>query len=118
MPMARAISRANHERQLAALRALAAEISGDRRHFRRQPLEPRLPARLELGGFTIPLELLDLGCGGALAHTHAACPLPLHISGRLITASTGPGRRVRLRWIRPHGGGQRLGLAFEAPAAP
>lgn len=118
MPMARAISRANHERQVAALRALAAEISGDRRHFRRQPLEPRLPARLELAGTTIALELLDLSSGGALAQAQSSAALPLMASGHLVTGSTGRGRRVQLRWIRSHGRGQQLGLAFEGPAAP
>ena len=115
MPMARAISRANHERQVAALRALAAEISGDRRHYRRQP---RLPARLELAGTTIALELLDLSSGGALAQAQSSAALPLMASGHLVTGSTGRGRRVQLRWIRSHGRGQQLGLAFEGPAAP
>lgn len=107
------------EAQLAALRALAAELSGERRQFQRQPLEPGLSGQLELHtkpGAAVPLLLMDLGSGGARALAPASAALQAGSLGRLLTA--GPGgregqRQVRVRWIRPEGNAQLLGLSFE-----
>lgn len=118
----RARTHTRHQEQLAALRALAAELSGERRLYQRQPLEPRLPGRLELEGPTpavVPLLLVDLGCGGARALAPASAALHAGSQGRLLTGQGGRPqgvRRVQVRWITPQRGMQLLGLSFESPA--
>lgn len=118
----RARTQTRHQEQLAALRALAAELSGERRTYQRQPLEPRLPGRLELESPTpgvVPLLLVDLGCGGARALAPASAALHAGSQGRLLTDHGGRPqgmRQVRVRWIRPQRSMQLLGLSFEPPA--
>jgi hypothetical protein len=117
----RARTHTRHQEQLAALRALAAELSGERRLYQRQSLAPRLPGRLELDGSTpavVPLLLVDLGCGGARALAPAGTTLQAGNQGRLLTGQGGRPqgmRRVLVRWIRPQRGMQLLGLSFEPP---
>ncbi len=105
--------------QLAALRALANELNGDRRHYRRQPVEPLLAGHLELDQTNtpaLPLLLIDLGSGGARAITPATALVPTDSRGRLLTGPpdrpTGM-RQVRVRWVKAQGSTQLLGLAFE-----
>ncbi len=66
------------EAQLAALRALAADLSGDRRRFQRESMKPRLMAQLLLESphpGPIPVVLIDLGSGGARAVARAGTPV-------------------------------------------
>ena len=119
----RARTHTRHQEQLAALRALAAELSGERRLYQRQLLEPRLPGRLELEGpnaAAVPLLLVDLGSGGARALAPAGAALRAGSQGRLVTGHGGRVqgmRRVQVRWITPQRGMQLLGLSFEPPAS-
>lgn len=113
-----ACKEAQQEAQLAALRALAAELSGERRRFQREPLGPRLMAQLLLEGShpgPIPVVLLDLGCGGARAVARAGTRLPIGSVGRLLTGGAcgrEGERQVRVLWSRPQAGALVLGLTF------
>lgn len=106
------------EAQLTALRALAAELSGERRRFQREPLAPRLMAQLQLEDShpgPIPLVLLDLGCGGARAVARAGIRLPIGSVGRLLTGGAcgrEGERQVRVLWTHPQAGALVLGLSF------
>ncbi len=109
------------EAQLAALRALAADLSGDRRRFQRESMKPRLMAQLLLESphpGPIPVVLIDLGSGGARAVARAGTRLPIGSVGRLLTGGAHGRegeRQVRVLWSRPLQGGQVLGLAFASP---
>lgn len=117
--ISRAPTPARHLEQLAALRALAAELSGDRREYQRQTLEPHLLARLQLdadGATAIPLLLIDLGSGGTRALAPAGMPLQAGMTGTLVTGEGGRRegqRQVRVRWVKPQARAELLGLSFE-----
>ena len=106
--------------QLTALRVLAAELSGERRLFHRELLEPRLMAQLQLEGpcpGPIPVVLIDVSSGGVKAAARSGLALRIGSVGRLVTGGADGcegERQVRVAWSRPEGGAQLLGLAFIA----